>query len=64
MTRKDYVILAKALRNARPATFSDGAKSHEYTVWLAAACSVADALMADNNRFDSDRFLNACEATS
>jgi len=65
MTKKDYVLLAQALRNAKPATLhtvTTHADRLAHTAWLAAACGVADALTADNARFDSDRFLRACEA--
>ncbi|MGH7179106.1 MAG: hypothetical protein ACREJC_17140, partial [Tepidisphaeraceae bacterium] len=60
MTRKDYILLAVALRNARP---PDGETRNARLAWLAAVCGVADACTRDNPRFDSDRFLNACDAT-
>lgn len=64
MTRKDYVLLANALRNARPTMYTHAARmDHETNVrWLATVCSVSDALTKDNARFDSDRFLTACGA--
>lgn len=54
MTRKDYVLLAAALKAARdrltgPSQEVDGI---DY-----AAMDIADALAADNPRFDRDRFL-------
>jgi len=55
MTRKDYVLLAVALKNARPER--DGLCQ---TAWLAAVTNVSDALMRDNPRFVSGRFLDAC----
>jgi len=54
MTRKDYVSLASALRNAIPAS------PEANLAWLSAVCAISDALMADNTHFDSDRFLEAC----
>lgn len=62
MTRKDYVLIARAVRgvcvrhNRR-----DGARR---TSAVAAVCDVADALAdvlaATNGRFDRERFLREC----
>ena len=63
MTRKDYILLATALRDAHEAiiakepadsvrTLRDGA---DY-----AADYIADALAHDNPRFDRARFVAAC----
>lgn len=64
MTRKDYVTLSKALRNAKPGSHPDYSPQYSHgahSAWLAAVCGVADALTKDNpNCFDSDRFLTAC----
>ncbi len=53
MTRKDYVIIAGALRRALlesgPGACADGV--------VLAAENVADVLAADNPRFDRDKFL-------
>ncbi len=61
MTRKDYVLLAAALASAKPAPHMHG-PDHG----LAAReqhkrdCeAIADAL-AENPRFDRERFLKAC----
>lgn len=61
MTRKDYVLLAEALKEARnhcwavevpdPASFRVGLQ--------AAAEEIAGALGRDNPKFDRDRFLKA-----
>ena len=59
MTRKDYVTLAKALRDAKP-TKEDTRPAH--VAWFAAVYSVSLALSRDNARFDSDLFHRACEA--
>lgn len=58
MTRKDYVLIAAALKRARV----QGAYSHDEHmragVDFAASC-VADALAQENARFDRERFLKA-----
>ena len=53
MTRKDYVLIASALKANRD-------KWVVTPTWLDAVYSVADALKADNARFDRARFLAAC----
>lgn len=55
MTRKDYVLLAAALRNAQPPE----PEPIERAAWLRTVYSVADALMRDNPRFDPVRFHKA-----
>ena len=57
MTRKDYVLIAAALKASRDRwVFAQ--------TWLDAVHSVANALMEDNARFDRERFLIACGAVS
>lgn len=60
MTRKDYILIAAALKAARIATETD------ITVYAlnATAHTVSDALALDNSRFDRIRFLKACGALS
>jgi len=66
MTRKDYVRLAAALRSARCSYhFPDGsASAKNVAVYQSgvenAAAYIADALAADNPRFDRIKFLAAC----
>ena len=64
MTRKDYIRLARTLYEARPVDPSNDTASryeagrfsqHEHD-----CDKVADALAADNSRFDRKRFLKAC----
>jgi hypothetical protein len=58
MTRKDYVLIADTLANL----MSDFNNGGEDSVSLSlVAQELADALQADNARFDRDRFLVACE---
>ena len=58
MTRKDYVLLAQALNDARPMAHWDANKR---TQWVMDVKYIAQALSNDNNRFDYDRFIDACE---
>lgn len=58
MTRRDYVLIARALKDAQP-------NPAEYIgpegrAWLAAVYSVSWALAKDNARFDANRFHEAC----
>lgn len=50
MTRKDYVLIAEALRYSLPLN--------------SAQHNVCHALAADNARFDKARFLKACGVLS
>ena len=59
MTRKDYVMLAEALRSTLdPLDDAFHREQHE-----ADATAVADALARDNPRFDRERFLKAAGVT-
>lgn len=61
MTRKDYVLIAAALKSSQLEQFRDGAQPFQHEV----SCKrVADALATDNPRFDRDRFLKACGVQS
>lgn len=57
MTRKDYVVIAEAIRKA-----SQAPGYAERNAFVAHA--IADALAADNPRFDRARFLSACGVKS
>ena len=52
MTRKDYVLIAKLLKNANEDNYDNALVP--LIKWF------ADDLQADNPRFDRDRFLTAC----
>lgn len=65
MTRKDYVLIAAALRKSKPAQVdarSSRAKCYGEAVatWAGCVSATAAALAADNPLFDSERFLAAC----
>lgn len=55
MTRKDYERLAAALLSTRPMG------DERFEGWSDAVKAVANALAADNPRFDRERFVAACE---
>jgi len=61
MTRKDYVLIARALNDSRPITSSNQfahAQHHNDCTFI------ARALANDNPRFDRERFLEACGVQS
>lgn len=66
MTRKDYVMIAEAVKDAgRKAALcrsetADTAKA----ALLDAATYIADGLAQDNPRFDRKRFMEACGFTA
>lgn len=63
MTRKDYVLIAAALHQARARQFqADRAQGFEAIGH--AADILADVLAKDNPRFDRSRFLAACGVQS
>ena len=58
MTRKDYILIAKAIKDAAtgyPEARPDAVQQSEDI-----AFGIAEALAGDNSRFDRDRFLRAC----
>ncbi len=62
MTRKDYILIAAAIK-AAATEYPDerpDAKQQQEDV----AFSIAEALASDNPRFDRERFLKACGVQS
>lgn len=57
MSRKDYIIIANALRLAKPK--DKGMAGLD--VWYSAIRMIATALQVDNSAFDKDKFIKACE---
>lgn len=59
MTRKDYVMIAEAINEAREgsATMPHGDRSYGA---FAAAEAIAYALRRNNPRFEKARFMEAC----
>jgi hypothetical protein len=65
MTRKDYVNIAAAIRLTQKRitlteSTSQAKRSEQLRGVRRAAAHLADALKADNPRFDAARFLTAC----
>lgn len=59
MTRKDYVLLAKAMHGNKPDGY--GQYIGRITQWRKDCQALADALAQDNSAFDAQRFITACE---
>lgn len=58
MTRKDYLLIAEALKSVSPQGpwVDEGDHQHK-----ADCCAIADALAADNpNNFNREQFLSNC----
>ena len=65
MTRKDYVLIAAALAEARRQIPETGAHATwEFVANSTAARVLAISLAQDNPRFDRKRFLKACGVQS
>jgi hypothetical protein len=62
MTRKDYVLIAAALKEAAEQVPNTGliGQTYETLGHYTAARVLAHALAKDNPRFDRERFLTAC----
>lgn len=63
MSKKDYVIIAKAIKDSKLALLarsdSDLADNHNLAVKCVAA-NLATTLANNNHRFDRNRFMVAC----
>ncbi len=57
MTKKDYVLIAKAINGTRPIMFPD--RTFNDTVDVVAR-AISWELMLDNAAFNRQRFLEAC----
>lgn len=65
MTRKDYVLIATALKSARNIIPGPALDIDSYNHAAdSAAYALANALAADNAAFDRARFLKACGVQS
>lgn len=59
MTRKDFVLIADALKSCRPDV---SASDPAWQSWAQCVRCVAQALGGTNSRFDRARFIAHCEA--
>lgn len=57
MTRKDYEVIAMALRVSAPIGMP---ATVEFEVWAGVVETMADALAQENARFNRGRFLESC----
>jgi len=61
MTRKDYILIALAMRGVRDRIqVVDDPADSAYLWWRVTVNALADAFQNDNERFDRDRFKAAC----
>ncbi len=62
MTRKDYVLIAKAIKESQPAMLPAGLLllSARRAQHARTATCVMEALASDNPRFDRSKFEEAC----
>jgi len=56
MTKKDYILIARALNDAKP--FPD--KGGAYSAWKMSVTCIREALESENSHFDRSKFLAAC----
>jgi hypothetical protein len=61
MTRKDYVVLARALSLTKPTHVGPAGYGHARALaqWVNDLTAICNVLKADNPRFDRSRFLAA-----
>lgn len=62
MTKKDYVLIARTLNDNRP--LHGKPNNPDLFLYNRLAADFADALAAQNPRFDRARFLTACGVES
>jgi hypothetical protein len=60
MTKKDFELIARALRDARPGGNVARAEPNVMMQWTATVMRISAALMDTNPRFDAERFRKAC----
>lgn len=69
MTRKDYIAIARVLKNEQPCTLDEYSNVSAqqrgcYDEWGTVCIAMASMLQLDNARFDRERFLAACGVQS
>lgn len=61
MTKRDYIVLANALKNARPLFGSTvNIRTIKYGQWQQDVAHITQALQANDSRFNAELFLKAC----
>lgn len=60
MTRKDYVLIAEAIKRAHDGDVGNLPRDNVRTGAFEAAHAIACALRRDNPRFERARFMAAC----
>ena len=63
MTKKDFVLLAAALKSEKPEAAGYHSEDTEHVrmlSWKAACFAIADACATTNPLFDRPKFLDAC----
>lgn len=61
MTKKDYILIAEVLKKYTNAMSKVDYKVTGYALVDEIILALADKLQAQNPRFDSERFLTACD---
>lgn len=63
MTKKDYTLIAQALHEVRPEKHAENNILYDAKIetWTACIGNLIKHLHKNNPRFDSERFLIACE---
>lgn len=62
MTRKDYILIARSLVKARPASYTASDPALDNLQWELDCQRIAEAFASDNDRFQAARFIDACKA--
>lgn len=61
MTRKDYVLIAEAIKGAVSYEVEFNSNEAGADALKKFSVTLASLLLADNPRFDANRFFDACE---
>jgi hypothetical protein len=63
MTRKDFQLIADALRSVKPADWDDPSEQEAndaYVMWQDTVTSISNALATTNTQYNEQLFLAAC----
>ena len=64
MSRKDYIAIAKMLKEQGSHTLEDGSDFNAFRVYNDICRGMCEVLASDNANFNRDRFLTACGYTN